>query len=396
MSRPRVPALVRRLGLVSFFTDAASEMVYPLLPALLRSFGTASIWLGAMEGIAEAVSAGVKWRMGALTDRVERKKPLVVAGYALATFSRPLISLASAGWHVVLLRALDRTGKGIRGVPRDALLAEAVDEKSYATAFAFHRAMDNAGSVLGPILAFVLLRVLALPVRSVIALALVPGLVSLGVLAFGVREPAADPEPRRDEPPPADAPAREAAAGEALPRSLRRYLVVVAVFALGSSADSFLLLRASDLGVDEAWVPLLWLAFSAAKALSNIPGGRIADRYGRMPTLLFAWTLYAAFYIALGFVRTPLPFAGLVVAYGTYYGLSEGAERAVLAERAPKEVRGRAFAAMHALTGIAVLPANLIFGVLYRIDPTLAFTASGACGLAAALLGATFARSASP
>src|SRR5262249_33302233 len=135
----RVPVIVRRLGLVSFFTDAASEMVYPLLPALLRSFGAASIWLGAMEGIAEAARSVVKWRIGTVTDRAVRKKPLVIAGYALATFSRPLIALAGAGWHVVLLRAIDRTGKGIRGVPRDAMLADAVDEKNYATAFAFHR-----------------------------------------------------------------------------------------------------------------------------------------------------------------------------------------------------------------------------------------------------------------
>jgi len=382
-----IPPLVRWLGLVSFCTDAASEMIYPLLPALLKSFGAASIWLGAMEGIAEAISAGVKWKMGRATDQASRKKPLVFAGYALATFARPLVALADAGWHVVLLRALDRTGKGLRGVPRDALLAESVDEKNYATAFAFHRAMDNAGSVLGPILAFVLLRGLELPVRTVIALAVFPGIVSLLVLAFGVKEPT-----KSETPPKEEKKEEQSASAAPLPDPVRRYLIVVGVFTLGSSADSFLLLRAVDLGMPDAWVPLLWLALSASKALSNVPGGRIADRFGRTRTLVAAWILYAAMYGALGFVTSPLVFAILVVLYGAYYGLSEGTERAILAERAPKQIRGRAFAALHAVTGIAVLPANLLFGALYRVKPVLAFGTSATCAVVAALLAMSFAR----
>lgn len=380
-SPARVPPLVRRLGVVSFFTDAASEMIYPLLPALLKSFGAASVWLGAMEGIAEALSAAVKYRMGPITDRSARKKPLVVAGYALATIVRPLIAFATAGLHVVVLRSLDRIGKGVRGVPRDALIAEAVRHDDLATAFSFHRMMDNAGSVLGPILAFALLRLFELPIRVVIMLAIVPGLVSLAVLVFGVRDPGEDAPP-----PPAEAEAR--GMRPALPSAVKRYLLVLGVFTLGSSADSFLLLRAVDLGMAEAWTPILWLALSASKAASNVPGGRLADRFGRQRTLTIAWVLYAVFYALAAFATRPLVFAAVVVAYGAYYGLAEGTERAILAERAPPEVRGRAFAAMHALTGLAVLPANLVFGVLYRIDARLAFGSSAGCALlAAALLG---------
>lgn len=376
MSGPRVPPIVRRLGLVSFFTDSASEMIYPLLPALLRSFGAASIWLGAMEGIAEALSAAVKWRMGAVTDRAAKRKPFVVAGYTLATFSRPLIAFAAAGWHVVLLRSLDRIGKGVRGVPRDALLADSVAKEHYATAFGFHRAMDNAGSVLGPILAFALLRGLELPLRVVILLAVVPGIVSILVLLLGVHEPARELDPAH---------ATEERARAALPPVAKRYLAVLALFTLGSSADSFLLLRAVDLGLPEEWTPLLWLALSASKALSNVPGGRIADRFGRRITLVLAWTFYALAYGGLGLVHDVRVFAGLVVVYGIYYGLSEGTEKALLAEHTPPEVRGRAFAAMHALTGLAVLPANLVFGALYRVKPVLAFGTSAAIACAAAL-----------
>lgn len=379
LTKPRVPSLVRRLGAVSFLTDAASEMIYPLLPALLKSFGAASIWLGAMEGIAEALSAAVKYRMGPITDRADRKKPLVVAGYAVATFVRPLMAFAWSGWHIVVLRSLDRIGKGVRGVPRDALIAEAVSKESLATAFSFHRAMDNAGSVLGPILAFAALRLAELPLRVVIGLAIVPGLLSLATLVFGVRDPGR---------PPVEMPAEErrAAATAPLPRAVKQYLVVLGVFTLGSSADSFLLLRAVDLGMAEEWTPILWLALSASKALSNVPGGRLADRFGRTRTLTVAWILYASFYALAAFATKPLSFAAVVVAYGAYYGLAEGPEKAILAERAPPEVRGRAFAAMHALTGIAVLPANLLFGVLYRVDARLAFSTSAACALVAALL----------
>jgi MFS family permease len=376
IERARVPQLVRRLGIVSFFTDAASEMIYPLLPALLKSFGAASVWLGAMEGVAEAVSAVVKHRMGPITDRAERKKPLVVAGYALATVVRPLIAFAWSGWHVVFLRALDRVGKGVRGVPRDALIAEAVPKEDLATAYSFHRALDNAGSVLGPILAFALLRFADLEVRVVIMLAIVPGLVSLAMLVFGVRDPgrAADVAPHA------------ATSSAPLPKPVKEYLTVLAIFTLGSSADSFLLLRAVDLGMAEEWTPILWLALSASKAASNIPGGRLADRFGRVPALVVAWILYAVFYASAAFATRPLVFAAIVVAYGAYYGIAEGTEKAILAERAPPEARGRAFAAMHALTGLAVLPANLLFGLLYRIDARIAFCTSAGCAAIAAVL----------
>ncbi len=381
MSKPsRVPTVVKRLGWVSFFTDVGSEMIYPLLPALLLSFGGTAVWLGAMEGIAEGLSALVKWRIGPVVDRVARKKPLILGGYVLATFARPLISMTTAGWHVMVLRSLDRIGKGVRGVPRDALVAESVEKESLATAFAFHRMMDNAGSVVGPIVAFTLLRALELPIRVVIALAVFPGLVSCGVLLFGVKEPAraehAPPEPGAPAPVP----------DGALPRSVHRYLLVLALFTLGASADSFLVLRAVELGMSAAWAPLLWLALSGAKAASNMPGGWLADRVGRKGTLVAAWLLYAAFYASAPYVTSPIAFAAIVVAYGAYYGLAEGTERALLAAQVPAALRGRAFGAMHAVTGLAVLPANLLFGLLYSRHVALAFGVSAACAAGAAVL----------
>lgn len=371
-----VPLVVRRLGWVSFFTDVASEMVYPLLPALLRSFGAAAVWLGVMEGLAEAASAFVKYKTGPIVDRSPRKKPLIVAGYTLATFARPMLAFATMGVHVVGLRALDRIGKGVRGVPRDAMLADSVPQEHHATAFAFHRMMDNAGSVMGPIVAFVLLRALELTPRKVIMFAVVPGILSIAVLVFGVHETAH---------PTAPAVTKERGA-ERLPKSLRTYLSILALFTLGSSADSFLLLRAQDIGIGAEWLPVMWLSLSLAKSASNLPGGLISDRFGRKRTLGAAWVLYAIFYAALPYVTAPLWFSGLIVAYGLYYGLAEGAERAILTEHAPAHLRGRAFGAMHALTGAAVLPANLLFGLLYSKSAALAFGVSAACAGVAALL----------
>jgi len=379
-SKYTVPPIVRRLGWVSFLTDIAAEMVYPLLPALLRSFGGAALWLGVMEGIAEAASAFVKWRIGPIVDRSPKKKPLIVIGYTLATFSRPLLAFASMGLHVVLLRSLDRIGKGIRGVPRDAMLAESVEKTALARAFAFHRMMDNAGSVLGPIVAFGLLRLLAIETRTVIMLAVIPGLASVLVLLLGVREPAVAVAAERKDV------VVVAKSTEPLPSDLKRYLAILALFTLGSSADSFLLLRATEIGISAAWLPIMWLSLSLAKTASNMPGGWIADRYGRKRTLVFAWILYAAFYAIIPYVKSPPWFAAVVIAYGAYYGLAEGSERALLTEHAPPHLRGRAFGAMHALTGIAVLPANLAFGFLYTRSPGLAFGISGAAAAVAAVL----------
>lgn len=383
--RPAVPPIVRRLGWVSFFTDIAAEMIYPLIPGLLRSFGTAAIWLGVMEGIAEAASALVKWRIGPVVDRSPRKKPLIVAGYALATLARPLIAFATMGVHIVILRSLDRIGKGVRGVPRDALVAESVAKENLATAFAFHRMMDNAGSVLGPIVAFGLLRMMELPPRVVIMAAIVPGLVSVLVLVLGVKEGPDATEAESAEKAAEPTVEKPASRGE-LPSNLKRYLVVIGLFTLGSSADSFLLLRAPDVGVPVEWVPLLWLSLSLAKTAANMPGGWLADRIGYKKTLTIGWLLYAAFYGALPFVTTPVPFAIVVILYGAYYGLAEGSERALLTALAPADMKGRAFGAMHAISGIAVLPANLLFGFLYGKNVALAFGTSAVCAGAAALL----------
>ncbi len=371
---PKLPKTVWRLGWVSFFTDVATEMSYPLLPAFLATMGAAGAWLGWVEGIAESVGALVKYAAGAASDRATMRKPYVVAGYTLSSLVRPLLSIAMAPWQVVVLRATDRVGKGVRSAPRDAILAAAVSPETRAYSFGFHQMMDNLGAVFGPLLAFTLARAAGFSLRQVFAFALVPGLCAVSVLVFGVKESATH-EPKKD------------VGGRApLDSRVKSYLLAVGVFSLGASADSFLLLRMSRQGLAVAWLPIAWLTLNLVKALTNVAGGRLSDRVGHKWTLLGGWSLYAAIYAILPLAHTYAATWLVMLGYGFYYGLTEGAEKALLTDLAPKEERGRAFGALHAITGAAVLPANAVFGMVFDTRPELAFLIGASCAALGAVL----------
>jgi MFS family permease len=369
------------LSIVSLLNDTASEMIYPLLPAfLVVTLGASPAFLGLVEGIAESVSSFLKLGSGWLSDRVHRRKPLVFAGYALASVARPLVALAAAPWHVLAVRFADRVGKGVRSAPRDALLAGSVPAHQRGTAFGFHRAADHAGAVLGPLLAAALLLALAGRVRLVFALAAVPGIVALIVLAWKVREPTSAPP---DEPIATDArldrPLRELGA------PLLRYLAVLVVFTLGNATDAFLLLRAHDLGVPLAAVPLLWGAHHVSKMIWNVPGGMIADRAGPRGAITAGWTLYALTYAGFAAATTAWHAWALFVVYGLFYGLTEAPEKALVAALAPARRRGTAFGAYHFAIGIGALPASVLFGLLWSaFGPSAAFLTGAALALAAA------------
>ena len=379
----RLSPVVWRLGWVSFFTDVATEMIYPLLPAFLASMGAAGKALGAVEGIAESVSAMVKWRTGVVSDKAPVRKPFVVAGYTLSSLARPLLSLTVAPWQVVIVRTTDRIGKGLRSAPRDALLAVVTSPERRAAAYAVHQMMDNFGAVVGPLVAFALSRGLGWSLPRIFAWTIVPGLLAVATLVFGVKEPAPSVTPTPL--PVAGAPAPPAL-GVRLPGRVRVYLTAVAVFSLGASADSFLLLRLSKLGRAVAYMPIAWLSLNLVKALLNVPGGRISDRIGHKPTLLTGWVLYATVYAALPFAETVTSTWMLMLSYGAYYGLTEGAEKALLADMVTKKQRGRAFGAFHAITGISILPANAVFGFLFDLHPRAAFWFGASSAALGALL----------
>jgi MFS family permease len=375
----RLPRNVVALGWVSLLTDAASDMIYPLVPAFLAAVGGGAVAVGWVEGVAEATAAVLKLLSGRRSDRTGERKPLVVAGYSIATVARPFIAIATHPWHVVLVRAVDRVGKGMRGPPRDALLANAIEPSRRASAFGYHRMMDNLGGALGPVLAFVLLQGAGLSLRTVFALSIVPGLLSVLVVSFFVREA------KRS---------REAPIGEAkpsapeaprIPRDARVYLATLALFALAGSGDLFLMRRLTDLGMSVALVPLAWLSLNLGKSLLNLPGGRAADRYGRRRVVSLAWLFYGVTYA--GFAAAPTWGAAWIVLalYAAHYGLAEGGQKALLADYIRPEARGHAFGVQLAIEGAVALPANVSFGLAYdRLGAPLAFAIAGGVAVLAA------------
>jgi MFS family permease len=386
------------LSVVSFLNDAASEMIYPLLPLfLVGTLGAGPAVLGVIEGIAESASSLFKLLSGWFSDRFRRRRPLVLAGYGGAALARPLIALATAPWHVLAVRFTDRVGKGVRTAPRDALLAAAIPAEMRGRAFGFHRAADHAGAVVGPLVASLLLLAFAGSLRPVFAIALVPGVLAVLVVVSRVRE---ERPPETDRP--ADAPRMEGdtATGIAptgLGPSFIRFLLVLVVFTLGNATDAFLLLRANDVGVATAAVPLLWGVHHVSKMVWSVPGGALADRIGARPAILAGWLVYAATYAGFAFASEAWHAWALFLVYGLFYGLTESPEKALVASLAPAHLRGSAFGAYHAAIGIAALPASVLFGVIWqRAGATPAFLYGAGLALVASLLLLALVRPAQP
>ncbi len=373
-----LPRTVWLIGLISLINDSSSEMLYPLIPLYLSSVLMAGPRaLGIIEGIAEATASLLKLFSGVVVDRTRHSKPWVVAGYGLAAFARPLIAFVSSWPMLLLIRFADRIGKGLRSSPRDALLAGSVAAEQRGVAFGFHRAMDNAGAVIGPLIASALLAAgTSLP--DIFLWSVVPAMICLG-LALSIREP-------RDSLP-ASPKAFQWQLGD-MPASFKRYLLVVAIFTLGNSSNMFLLLRAKELGVSEASVPLLWAAVSLVAMLFSTPLSGLSDKVGRIPLLLGGYIAYALFYAGLGLMTHNGPLLLVLFCfYGLFMAATEGVEKALVADIAPTELRGTAFGWFNLTAGIFLLPASIIFGWLYQtVSPLVAFGFSATCSLTAAAL----------
>jgi MFS family permease len=379
-----LPRSVWLLGWVSFFTDTASEMVYPLLPLFLtRVVGGTAMSLGIVEGGAEAANSVLKVVSGRMADRSGAPKRLVLAGYGISSVVRPMIAMALTWPHVLAIRFTDRLGKGIRGAPRDAMLAAFADPTNRGKVFGFHRAMDHAGAVCGPLLATAFLYFYPGEYRTLFALTIVPGIVVMAVL-LGV------PDTRR----PTTAPDLTASAAGAadvkrrhpsLPTAFYKAMVVILLFSLGNASDAFLLLRFSDLGVDDVWIPFLWSAIHVVKSGSSVAGGHLSDRVGRRRIIGAGWLVYAAVYVAFAATQSaPLLVAAFLV-YGLYFGLTEGVEKAWVADLAPSAARGTAFGIYNALLGAGALGASMLFGIIWtRVSPPAAFYVGAGFALAAA------------
>lgn len=379
---------------MSLLNDAASEMIFPLLPLFLVStLGAGPAFLGLVEGVAETTASMVKLAGGWLSDRLRRRKPWIVWGYGVAAVVRPAVALATLPWHVLAVRFTDRLGKGVRTAPRDALLAASVPPSRRGTAFGVHRAADHVGAVIGPLLAAGLLLLFPGELRLVFALSLVPGMLAVLIVLARVREvvPAAPPihddDPAPGPPAPAPSSLARSRPGTALSPAFRRYIAVLALFTLGNASDAFLLLRAQDLGVGVAAIPLLWGALHVSKSLWNVVGGALADRLGSHSAIVGGWAVYALTYAGFALADAAWHVWALFLLYGLFYGLTEAPEKALVAGLSGAERRGTAYGAYHFAIGLAALPASVLFGAVWQTwGATAAFLLGAGIGVAAAAL----------
>jgi MFS family permease len=391
--RPRLPSTVILLGFTSMFTDIGTEMIFPLLPVfLVETLRAGPTYLGLIEGAADTVASLLKLISGVIADAVQRRKPLVLLGYGLASLVRPLVAMATRPWHVLAVRVTDRVGKGLRSSPRDALIADAAGERA-GRAFGFHQAMDNVGAVFGPLLATALLAE-NMPIRRIFWIAVIPGAIATALAAIIKEAPPAPALALAPAPASAPAPAPASAsvdvpapAQPVFGRPLRLYLAILAIFSLGNSSDAFLLLRARSLGLSMAALPVLWSVLNLSKVLWAYLGGTLADRVPRAKLVAVGWGVYGLVYFGLGAATGPWHVWALFVIYGVFYGFTEPVEKALVKDLARADARGRAYGAYNFIVGITVLPAGLLTGALWKIwGATVALEVGAAFAAVAAAL----------
>ncbi len=373
------------LSLVSLLNDTSSEIIYPLLPVFLfLTLGASPFSIGLIEGFAESVASILKLFSGYFSDKFHTRKLPVFFGYSLAAVVRPLLSFVTSWQQVLFVRMTDRVGKGIRGAPRDALIAASVPKEVRGFAFGFNRAADHLGAVIGPIIAFILLSYIAsdpqaptaLDYQQVFLYASIPVLLGLGVIIFFVKE---EKKPVKEfDTIPIKFSLKE------FDGNFKRFLGVIALFTLSNSTDAFLLLRAQQTGIHPAMLPLLWMVLHLSKVISSIIGGNLSDKIGRKKMIVAGWTVYAFVYAGFAFVDSAWQAWALFIIYGTYFGLSEGVEKAFVADMVEDEKRGTAFGFYSLAFGITVFPASLLFGFLWNeFGAPTAFLTSAAISIAA-------------
>jgi MFS family permease len=382
----KLPRNVLALSLVSLLNDTSSEIIYPLLPTFLfLALGASPFAIGAIEGAAESTASLLKLFSGYISDRFQKRKLLVFIGYALASVTRPFLGLVTNWEQVLVVRLTDRVGKGIRGTPRDALLALAVPPEKRGLAFGFNRAADHLGAVFGPIIASTLLYFYAANAQNptideykqVFLIASIPVILGLFVIIFLVK----DEKIETTEKP------RINLSLKGFDPNFKRFLFVIALFTLSNSSDAFLLLRAQQSGIAPATLPLLWMVLHISKVISSLVGGSLSDKLGRKKLIFSGWILYALVYAGFAFVDSAQQAWALFIIYGVYFGLSEGAEKALVADLVPSEKRGTAFGLYNLAFGVTVFPASLLIGALWsEFGAPTAFLVSAFISICAALI----------
>jgi MFS family permease len=359
---------------VSFATDAATEAMYPLLPFFLTTIlGAGAVSLGIIEGAAEAVNSLLKLVSGRASDKSRAKRPLVLLGYSVSSAAKPFIALATGWAQVFVVRILDRMGKGIRSAPRDAMLGSWATSSNRGQVYGFHQAMDNLGAVVGPVLATVFLLAYPGRYRTLFALTIIPGAISVLLILLIPERNTAGPKAGAILEP-------ATTAGEHLPSRFTRFMIVLGLFSLGNSSDAFLLLRLTNAAGDARFVPLMWAGIHVVKSAVSLVAGGWSDRIGRRAVITAGWIVYAIVYAGFAFSRSLTALLAWFLIYGFYFGFTEGTEKAFVADLAPASRRGSAFGIYNSVKGLGALAASIVFGLLWT-----AYGASVAFGVGASL-----------
>lgn len=382
------------LSAVSFFNDIASEMIYPLIPVFIKTvLGFGAEIIGVIEGVAESINSLLKLFSGWISDRAKKRKVFVLIGYSLSNLVRPLIGI-SGYWGAVLgFRLTDRVGKGIRTSPRDAMICDLAPEKKRGLAFGIQRGMDHAGAVVGPLIASLLITVFLLDLDKVFLFSYIPGIIAVLLVIFGVREIKKEDHARLEElhkfqsgqyltgrgiedkgisPAESDERTKKplilfSTDYKKLGGRFNYLLSVLVIFTLGNSTDAFLLLRASDLGIKLAYIPLLWSTLHLSKTLFSLLGGHLSDRTSRKTIIGLGWSVYLLTYVGFAFADNIWQIWALFAFYGIFFGFTEGVEKALVGDMVPKETRGLAYGFYNFAIGIAALPASIVFGLVWRL-----------------------------
>lgn len=383
-SSERGPSSSRQIyafGFTSFFNDTATEMAYWVLPAFLISLGAGPALLGVIEGIAESTASFAKLYSGFLADRLPRRKPLVVGGYAVANAVKPLLALTTGWWQILFIRFADRLAKGLRGAPRDVMVADSVDKENLGSAYGLIQSLDSAGAIVGPLAALLLLRHYS--IRTVFLAAGIPGALAILVAVFGIKEAlhkAAEAS--------ASGPSKSAASKKSVALPMSFYLVVatVTIFSLGNSSDMFLIMRAQSIGMGVALAPLLGLVFNTTYTLGSWPAGWLSDRVSRHWVAAIGFLIFAAVYAVFGRAPSHSAIWAMMALYGIYYALTQPTLKALVVETVPKDARGRALGIYFFATSLATLLASLAAGELWKkFGPGVPLYLSSALALVSAL-----------
>lgn len=379
MENKRIFGLERNVfftGLTSFFTDISVKMIYSVMPLFLMSIGASKTSISLIEGIAESTASLFKAFSGYWSDRIGKNKPFMLIGYGITALITPLYILVRFPVQVLLLRFIERVGKGVRTAPRDSLISGSVPKNETGKNFGFHKAMDNSGAILGPLVAFVLLYFFPLDYTNIFLIATIPAILGVISIAVFIKEAKLVKKEKNNK-----------FHLNQLPKKFYFFLLIVFVFTLGNSADALLLVKTAETGIDKSYVPFVYMIFNTVSVFLAIPIGKISDKIGREILIIIGFLVYSIVYYFFGRFNNLNIFIFLFALYGLYSALVDGSQKSLISDIVSKDLKGTGFGLYHAVLGITLLPASLIAGLLYdKLNSNAPFYFGSSMALLASIL----------